>query len=94
MSRMTYRGAGKQPPTPTSTKTPSFLDDPFGDGRFENRRYWFARFCYKHRREIAPSGRTWEQAFHRLEGFSLGDYIKFSKKNKLGEKYGIPNKSR
>jgi hypothetical protein len=84
---MTYRGAGKQPPTPTSTLT-------VRDDEQENRRYWFARHCYKHRREIAPSGRTWEEAFHRLEGFSLRDYMQFSKKNKLGEKYGIPNKSR
>jgi hypothetical protein len=84
---MTYRGAGKQPPTPTSTLT-------VRDDEQENRRYWFARHCYKHRREIAPSGRTWEEAFHRLEGFSLRDYMQFSRKNKLGEKYGIPNKSR
>jgi hypothetical protein len=84
---MTYRGAGKQPPTPTSTLT-------VRDDEQENRRYWFARHCYKHRREIAPSGRTWEEAFHRLEGFSLRDYMQFSKKNKLGEKYGIQNKSR
>ena len=84
---MTYRGAGKPQPTPTSTLT-------VRDDEQENRRYWFARHCYKHRREIAPSGRTWEEAFHRLEGFSLRDYMQFSKKNKLGEKYGIPNKSR
>ncbi len=84
---MTYRGAGKQPPTPTSTLT-------VRDDEQENRRYWFARHCYKHRREIAPSGRTWEEAFQSMEGFSLRDYMQFSKKNKLGEKYGIPNKSR
>jgi len=84
---MTYKDVGRQPPTPTSTLT-------VRDDEQENRRYWFARHCYKHRREIAPSGRTWEEAFHRLEGFSLRDYMQFSKKNKLGEKYGIPNKSR
>jgi len=86
---MTYRGAGKPQPTPTSTNVLKQRDD-----EQENRRYWFARHCYKHRREIAPSGRTWEEAFHRLEGFSLRDYMQFSKKNKLGEKYGIQNKSR
>ena len=84
---MTYKDVGRQPPTPTSTLQ-------LRDDEQENRRYWFARHCHKHRREIAPSGVTWEEAFHRLEGFSLRDYMQFSRKNKLGEKYGIQNKPR
>ena len=43
---------------------------------------------------MTPLGRTWEEAFLKLEGFSLRDYMQFSKKNKLGEKYGIQNKPR
>jgi len=78
----------KPQPPPTSTSL-TIRDD-----EQENRRYWFARHCYQHRRELTPLGRTWEEAFLKLEGFSLRDYMQFSKKNKLGEKYGIQNKSR
>ena len=62
--------------------------------QFENRRYWFARHCYKHRGEMTPLGRLWEDAFEKLEGVSLKDYIAFAKKNKLGEKYAIPHRTR
>jgi len=64
------------------------LDEPF-----ENRRYWFARHCHKHRGEITPLGRLWEESFGELEGIPLKDYIEFAKKNKLGEKY-VPNRTR
>ena len=84
---MTYRDVGKQQPTPTSTL--SIRDD-----EQENRRYWFARHCYKHRGEMTPLGRLWEDAFEKLEGVSLKDYIAFAKKNKLGERYAVPNRAR
>ena len=84
----TWKGATTPQPTRTSTEI-EILDDPF-----ENRRYWFARHCHKHRGEMTPLGRLWEDAFEKLEGVSLKDYIAFAKKNKLGEKYAIPNRTR
>ena len=75
------KGSGKPPHTHTSTNL-TLRDD-----TFENRRYWFARHCYKHRGELTPLGRLWEDAFEKLEGVSLKDYIQFAKENKLGEKY-------
>ena len=78
--------------TPAITKI-TLLDEPFGDGRFEGRRYWFARWCYDNKNKYAPSGYTWEEVFKLKEGISLDEYIKFSIKNKLGEKY-VQNKSR
>ena len=75
------KGSGKPPHIHTSTKL-TLRDDPL-----ENRRYWFARHCYKHRGELTPLGRLWEDAFEKLEGVSLKDYIQFAKENKLGEKY-------
>ncbi len=86
------KGYGKQRHTPTITNL-TLLEEPFGDGRFEGRRYWFARWCYRNRNKIAPSGNTWEEVFKLKEGVSLDEYIKFSIKNKLGEKY-VQNKSR
>jgi hypothetical protein len=41
---------------------------------------------------MTPLGRLWEDAFEKLEGVSLKDYIEFAKKNKLGEKY-VPNRA-
>jgi len=79
--------------TPTITKI-TLLDEPFGDGRFEGRRYWFARWCHRNRHKYAPSGNTWEEIFKLKEGITLLDYIKFAKENKLGERYAIQNKSR
>ena len=84
---------GKQRLTPTIT-TLTLLDEPFGDGRFEGRRYWFARWCYRNRRKHAPSGNTWEEVFKLKEGVDLRDYIIFAKENKLGERYAIQDKSR
>ena len=82
MSQAKYnKGSGKTPRIHTSTKL-TLRDDPF-----ENRRYWFARHCHKHRGELTPLGRLWEDAFEKLEGVSLKDYIEFAKENKLGEKY-------
>ena len=75
------KGSGKPPHTHTSTNLI------LRDDTFENRRYWFARHCHKHRGEFTPLGRLWEDAFEKLEGVSLKDYIQFAKKNKLGEKY-------
>jgi len=42
---------------------------------------------------MTPLGRLWEDAFEKLEGVSLKDYIAFAKKNKLGEKYAVPNRA-
>ena len=72
--------------TPTITKL-ILLDDPFGDDRFESRRYWFARWCYKNRDKHAPSGHTWLERFNQMEGVSLESYIKFSNENNLKEKF-------
>ena len=77
----------KLQPIQASTKI-EMLED-----QFENRRYWFARHCYKHRGEMTPLGRLWEDAFEKLEGVSLKDYIEFAKKNKLGEKYAVPTRA-
>ena len=84
---------GTPRPTPTITKL-TLKDEPFGDGRFEGIRYWFARWCYRNRRKHAPSGNTWEEVFKLREGVDLRDYIIFAKENKLGEKYAIQDKSR
>ena len=77
---------------PSITKL-TLLDEPFEDGRFEGRRYWFARWCHRNRYIHAPSGNTWKEVFNLKEGVSLDDYIKFAKENKLGEKY-VQNRSR
>ena len=37
---------------------------------------------------------SWRDWFEKSQGITLERYIKFAKKNKLGEKYGIQNKSR
>ena len=87
------KGHGKQRHTPTITNL-TLLEEPFGDGRFEGRRYWFARWCYRNRNKIAPSGNTWEEVFKLKEGVTLLDYIKFAKENKLGERYAVQDKSR
>ena len=50
----------------------------------DNRRYHFARFCWKHRNELTPKGKlrtvgsplTWEKRFEQMEGISLQDYAK------------------
>ena len=84
---------GQRLHTPTITKI-TLLDEPFGDGRFEGRRYWFARWCHRNRYKHAPSGNTWEEVFKLKEGVTLLDYIKFAKENKLGERYAIQDKSR
>ena len=84
---------GKTRPTIDVTKL-TLLDEPFGDGRCEGRRYWFARWCHRNRRKYAPSGDTWEEVFKLKEGVTLLDYIKFAKENKLGERYAIQDKSR
>ena len=84
---------GKTRPTIAVTKL-TLLDEPFEDGRFEGRRYWFARWCHRNRRKHAPSGNTWEEVFKIKEGVTLLDYIKFAKENKLGERYAIQDKSR
>jgi len=87
------KGYGKQRHTPTITKL-TLLDEPFGDGRFEGRRYWFARWCYRNRHKIAPSGIPWDGVFKQREGIPLVEYIKFAKENKLGERYAVQDKSR
>ena len=61
---------------------------------FENRRYWFARHCHKYGSTLAPSGLSWEEVFEKKEGVTLKEYVKFAKKNKLGERYAIQDKSR
>ena len=38
------------------------------------RRLCFARFCWRHRHDHAPSGRTWAEVFKRLEGMTLEEY--------------------
>ena len=88
MSHITWQGSGKPRHTQTSTNLEELPET------FENRRYWFARHCYKYRGTFAPSGRLWEETFEKLEGVPLREYIQFAKKNKLGEKYGIPNRVR
>ena len=92
LSKATPKAYGKPRPTPTITKL-TLLEEAFGDGRFEGRRYWFARWCHKNRFKYAPSGDTWEEVFKLKEGVTLLDYIKFAKENKLGEKYAIQDKS-
>lgn len=43
----------------------------------EDRRYHFAKFCWKHKRELTPAGKVmWEERFNQMEGVSLRDYIK------------------
>ena len=83
----TYKATGIQRPTQDSTN-PKLLED-----EQENRRYWFARHCHKYGSTLAPSGISWDDVFERNEGITLKEYIKFAKKNKLGEKY-VQNKSR
>ena len=83
----TYKDVSIQRPTQDSTK-PTLLEEPF-----ENRRYWFARFCYSRKGKTAPSGNLWEEAFLKREGCTLRDYIEFSLNNNLGDKY-VKNKSR
>ena len=56
----------------------------------DNRRYHFARFCWKHRNELTPEGEsrtvgpplTWERRFEQMEGISLDDYVKEGKKER------------
>ena len=86
--RTTYKDAGIQRPTQDSTNLKLLEDEQ------ENRRYWFARHCHMYGSTLAPSGISWDDVFERNEGITLKEYIKFAKKNKLGEKYGIQNKSR
>ena len=43
----------------------------------EDRRYYFAKFCWQHKKELTTEGRvTWEERFNQMEGVSLRDYIK------------------
>lgn len=40
------------------------------------RRYHFAKFCWDHRTEVAPSGDTWRVVFERKEGLTLDEFRK------------------
>jgi hypothetical protein len=48
------------------------------------RRYYFARFCWKHRNELTPKGElrtagepiTWGKRFEQMEGISLDNYVR------------------
>jgi len=39
-----------------------------------HRRLCFARHCWRHRHQQAPSGRTWAEVFKRLEGMTLEEH--------------------
>jgi len=40
----------------------------------EDRRLHFARFCWLHMYERAPSGKIWKQVFFEKEGINLDTY--------------------
>ena len=40
----------------------------------EYRRLCFARHCWRHRHQQAPSGRTWAEVFKRMERMTLEEY--------------------
>ena len=44
----------------------------------KDRQLYFARFCWKRRHQLAPSGKTWGQVFESKEGLTL-DQFKLNK---------------
>jgi len=54
--------------------------EPFNQEKFEElqkeRIYYHARFCWKNRHHVTPSGITWEQQFLKNTGISLDAYVK------------------
>ena len=83
-----YKDVSIRQPTQDSTNL-KLLDD-----KEEHERYWFARHCYKYSDIMTLYDISWRDWFEKSQGITLERYIKFAKKNKLGEKYGIQNKSR
>jgi hypothetical protein len=49
----------------------------------KERQLHFARFCWKRRHQLSPSGKTWGQVFESKEGLTL-DQFKTNKEQENG----------
>jgi hypothetical protein len=38
------------------------------------RRFYFAKFCAERKYQVAPSGLTWAEVFHKKEGLTLEQF--------------------
>ncbi len=51
----------------------------------KDRQLHFARYCWKRRHQLAPSGKTWGQVFENKEGLTL-DQFKINKEQENGNR--------